>query len=98
MLFNTKLSCRLYRIGRDIKIKLLLHYERYEVFQGSPGLNESSVSRVFMGVENDWHSRHSVEMSGSSLFRHFCHVTKSEIGMKSVHRAFMGIKMTAQLA
>ena len=50
-----------------------------------------------MGVENVWHSRHSVEMSGSSLFRHFCHVTKSEIGMKSVHRAFMGIKMTAQL-
>ena len=84
-------------ICRDIKIKFLLHYGRYEVSQGSPGLNEWSVSRVFMGVENDWHSRHSVEMSGSSLFRHFCHVTKSEIGMKSFHRAFMGIKMTAQL-
>ena len=85
------------RISRDIKIKFRLHYERYEVSQGSPGLNERSDSRVFMGVENDWHRWLSRETTGSSLFGNIYHVIRCEIRMKWFYMVFMGIKMTAQL-
>ena len=51
-----------------------------------------------MGVEKHWHSWFFRQTPASSLFRHFCHVTKWEVGLKSVNRAFMGIKMTAQVA